>query len=207
MGAILNTPKRNNGSIGNSYAVFGPFSPAFRQNEKCLETLVRRCTDVGFRKLHAILASQNYLKRCYDPAAAPRPAMDTPKLFLSYSSVDRSSVVAVQKLLQARSITTFLDRDRLVPGLPWPQALEEGLRGVRAVAVFIGRELGGWQKREMWFALDRQVREEKQGRSFPVIPVLLAGADLTPCFLFLNTWIDLRSLGGVVSAETLDAFE
>ena len=37
----------------------------------------------------------------------------------------------------------------------------------------------------MWFALDRQVREEKEGRPFPVIPVLLHGADLTPSFLFL----------------------
>jgi WD40 repeat protein len=133
--------------------------------------------------------------------------MNGPKLFLSYNSLDRPSVIAVQKLLEARGITTFLDRDQLVPGLPWPQALEEGLRGVQAVAVFIGRELGGWQRREMWFALDRQVREEKQSHPFPVIPVLLAGADLTPCFLFLNNWIDLRSPGGVVAAEMLDAFE
>ena len=35
----------------------------------------------------------------------------------------------------------------------------------------------------MWFALDRQVRREKQGCPFPVIPVLLPGADLTPGFL------------------------
>src|ERR1035441_4976959 len=118
--------------------------------------------------------------------------MDEPRLFLSYNSADRPSVVAVQKLLAARGITTFLDRDQLVPGMPWPQALEEGLRGVRAVAIFIGRELGGWQKREMRFALDRQVNEEKQGRTFPVIPVLLAGADLTTSFLLSNTWIDLR---------------
>jgi energy-coupling factor transporter ATP-binding protein EcfA2 len=127
------------------------------------------------------------------------------QLFLSYSSADRTSVTAVQKLLQARGITTFLDRDNLVSGLAWPQALEQALRDVAAVAVFIGRELGGWQKREMWFALDRQVREEKEGRPFPVIPVLLHGADLTPSFLFLNTWVDLRR--GLDDAETLDAFE
>jgi hypothetical protein len=133
--------------------------------------------------------------------------MDELKLFLSYNSTDRSSVAAVQELLATRGITTFLDRDHLVPGLPWPQALEEGLRNVRAVAVFIGRELGGWQKREMWVALDRQVREEKQGRPFPVIPVLLTHADLTPCFLFVNTWIDLRSIDGAITADMLDAFE
>jgi WD40 repeat protein len=134
--------------------------------------------------------------------------MDDIKLFLSYNSSDRPMVVAVKKLLVARGITTFLDRDQLVPGMPWPPALEEALRGVRAVAVFIGRELGGWQKREMWFALDRQVREEKEGRSFPVIPVLLPGADLTPGFLFLSSWIDLRSdVEALVTAESLDVFE
>ena len=130
------------------------------------------------------------------------------QLFLSYNSADRTSVTAVQKLLEERGITTFLDRDKLVAGRPWPQALEEGLKAVKAVAVFMGRELVGWQKREMWFALDRQVREDKQGRAFPVIPVLLEGADLTPGFLFANTWIDLRSgLDNVVAAEALNAFE
>jgi hypothetical protein len=135
--------------------------------------------------------------------------MAVTQVFFSYNSVDRSSVVAVQRLLEARGITTFLDREQLPPGLPWPQRLEEGLRNVEAVAVFIGRELGGWQKREMYFALDRQVREEKQGRPFPVIPVLLAGADPTPGFLLSNTWIDLRraELDSVVTAEALDAFE
>jgi phospholipase C len=60
----------------------------------------------------------------------------------------------------------------------------------------------------MWFALDRQIREEKLGHPFPVIPVLLPGADLTPCFLFLSTWIDLRSgVDGFASAEMLEAFE
>jgi hypothetical protein len=61
--------------------------------------------------------------------------MDIPELFLSYNSIDRSSVLAVQKMLEARGMTTFLDRDQLVPGLPWPQALEEGLRRVSVTMV------------------------------------------------------------------------
>ena len=135
--------------------------------------------------------------------------MDSPlDLFLSYNSTDRPVVSEIKKILEARGITTFLDRDQLKPGIPWPVALEEGLRSVRAVAVFIGQELGGWQKREMWFALDRQVREEKRGHSFPVIPVLLVGADLSPGFHFLNTWIDLSNgLDSVESAGRLDALE
>lgn len=119
--------------------------------------------------------------------------MSTYQLFLSYHSPDREAVQTVRQLLEARGIATFLDREDLVPGLPWPQALEEALGSVRAVAVFLGPHgLGRWQKREMWFALDRQVQEEKAGRAFPVIPVLLPGADPTSGFLFLNTWVDLR---------------
>ena len=129
-------------------------------------------------------------------------------LYLSYNSKDRTSVVAVQKVLEARGIANFFDRDNFPAGLPWPEALDEGLRSVSGVAVFIGRQLGEWQKREMAFALDRQVREEKQGRSFPVIPVLLPGADLTPGFLFNNTWVDLRGeAGGPTTAKTLDGLE
>jgi hypothetical protein len=40
------------------------------------------------------------------------------------------------------------------------------------VAVFIGLELGGRQEREIWFALDRQLREEN--------------TDLAPGFFFSN---------------------
>jgi hypothetical protein len=83
------------------------------------------------------------------------------QLFPSFNSADRTSVIAVQRLLQARGITTFLDRDNLVPGPAWSQALEQALRAVDSVAGFIGCELGGWQKREMWFALHQQVRKEK----------------------------------------------
>jgi hypothetical protein len=71
------------------------------------------------------------------------------QLFLSYSGTDRTSVAAVQKLLEARGITTFLDHDNLVPGLPWMPALEQALKDVKAVVVFIGPELGYWQKHEI----------------------------------------------------------
>jgi formylglycine-generating enzyme required for sulfatase activity len=124
-------------------------------------------------------------------------------IFLSYHSPDRESVHTVRQLLEARGIATFFDREDLVAGLPWPHALEDALRSVRAVAVFLGPNgLGLWQKREMGFALDRQVQEESAGHPFPVIPVLLPGADPVPGFLFLNTWVDLRR--DLTDPEALD---
>ena len=105
-------------------------------------------------------------------------------------STATSSRVSVTNLAQ-RGIATFLDRDRLTAGFPWPSALESALSAAKAVVVFLGTNgLGSWQKREVYFALDRQIEVEKQGGSFPVIPVLLPGAERGQAFLFLNTWID-----------------
>jgi hypothetical protein len=121
----------------------------------------------------------------------------THQVFLSYHGVDRERVDAVRAQLSERGIRAFLDRHDLVAGLPWPQALEKVLQSVRAVVVFVGQgeggeSLGRWQRREAWFALDRQAQLEGHGQSFPVIPVLLPGGRPDAGFLFLNTWVDLR---------------
>ena len=113
-------------------------------------------------------------------------------LFLSYHHPDRDRVVAVRQQLEARGLSTFLDRDSLRVGRPWPEALEEALRNASAVAVFLGPHgLGTWQKREMWFALERQAQEERAGRAFPVIPVLLSPDQVLSGFLASNTALDL----------------
>ena len=126
-----------------------------------------------------------------------RPVGDaSAELFLSYNSANRSLVQDVQRLLAERNISTFLDRDQLFAGMPWASALQEAIGRARAVAVFIGDEgISTWQKREMEVALVRQAEEEKEGKAFPVIPVVLPGADLekAPAFLLLNNWVDLRS--------------
>jgi hypothetical protein len=114
-------------------------------------------------------------------------------LFLSYNHTDHQAVLAIRRLLELRGLRTFLDRDHLAPGLLWPQALEQALKSSRAVAVFLGpHDLGLWQKREMFFALDLQVQFERENRRFPVIPVLLRDAQPQMGFLFQNTWVDFR---------------
>ena len=118
-------------------------------------------------------------------------------VFLSYHTSDRGRVAAIRNALSDRGVRVFLDRHDLAAGLPWPEALEKTLRSVRAVVVFVGHgddgeSLGRWQRREVWFALDRQAQVERQGPAFPVIPVLLPGSRPDASFLFLNTWVDLR---------------
>src|SRR5262245_5909352 len=104
-------------------------------------------------------------------ATIPAPSVD---LFLSYNRLDRKAVSAVWQLLEARGVKSFLDQEYVTAGRPWPELVEAHLSSARAVAVFIGPHgLGAWQKREMYFALDRQASAERDNRSFPVIPVLL----------------------------------
>ncbi len=128
--------------------------------------------------------------------------MDPIDLFLSYHRPDTQAVSEIRRYLQQRGLSTFFDSQDIGVGIPWPQALEQALTRARAVAVFLGPHgIGNWQKRELWFALDRQVMEEASGKTFPVIPVLLPGAELIQAFIFLNCWVDLRR--NLTDAESL----
>lgn len=129
--------------------------------------------------------------------SSPPPATGSPPpdLFLSYNGADRQAVAQIERALRQRQVSTFFDQNNLKQGMFWFDALQKAVNDVRAVAVFIGKDgLGRWQKREMALALDRQVKEEKQGAAFPVIPVVLPQADvnLAAGFLLLNTWVDFR---------------
>jgi len=60
----------------------------------------------------------------------------------------------------------------------------------------------------MWFVLDRPGTPREARAFLAVITVLLPGADLTPGFLFLSTWTDLRSgVGSIAATGALDDFE
>ncbi len=110
-------------------------------------------------------------------------------VFISYNSLDHETVVRVAEALRGRGLTPYLDRWYLVPGVSWVDALERPLASCRSAAIFLGLHgLGRWQQRERDLALDRQAKDP----SFPVIPVLLPGADPPLGFLSLNTWVDLR---------------
>jgi hypothetical protein len=123
-------------------------------------------------------------------------------VFFSYNSEDHAAVQVVARALQDLGLTVFLDRWYLVPGRPWPQALEQILGSCRAVAVFLGpRGMGRWQQPEHYLALDRQTRAPK----FVVVPVLLPGAEPALGFLSLNTWVDLRT--GLDDALALGVLE
>ena len=110
-------------------------------------------------------------------------------VFLSYNSSDHAFITALATQLKDRQVEVFLDRWHLIPGQPWPERLRKVLASCKAVAVCVGpHEMGPWQQREMYFALERQSRES----GFPVIPVLLPDANPPLDFLSQNMWVDFR---------------
>ncbi len=126
-------------------------------------------------------------------------------IFLSYSRTNRTLVERLAQVLRDRGLRPFIDLWYLHPGRSWQRELEQHLEACRAVAVCLGAEdMSSWQQREKERALDRQAKEERQGRIFPVIPVLLPGVtDPALGFLGLNTWVDFR--GGIEDERALDA--
>lgn len=115
-------------------------------------------------------------------------------VFLSYHWRDHALVEALAHRLREQNLTVFLDRWYLTPGQSWPKALETTLVNCRAVAICLGQgEMGPWQQREHYLALERQVAAERQGQAFPVIPVLLPGAEPPLGFLSQQTWVDFRA--------------
>ncbi|WP_233847207.1 nSTAND1 domain-containing NTPase [Paraburkholderia sp. HD33-4] len=118
---------------------------------------------------------------------------DTFDVFLSYHWRDHAQVESLARRLREAGLRVFLDRWYLVPGTNWVNALDTTLTRCRSVAVCLGAEVGPWQQREQYSALERQVAEERSGTAFPVIPVLLPGADSPLGFLRQNTWVDLRA--------------
>ena len=113
-------------------------------------------------------------------------------VFLSYHWRDHAQVEALAQRLRSSGLHVFLDRWYLTPGTNWLKALETTLANCQAVAVCIGAEMGTWQLREQYSALERQAAAERNGALFPVIPVLLPGSEPPLGFLRQNTWIDLR---------------
>src|SRR5918992_260550 len=178
------------------WAVSSRVTASWSRLASCFSRRTRRLTSSGVSMHYRLLELTLGCPVNWTPCAIFRAlTRQTPAympnaghLFLSYSSRDRDKVRSVHRYLSARGATTFFDQQDLRAGQNWPQALEQALRDSSAVAVFVGRKIGNWQWSEIGFALDRQANDKQ----FPVIPVLLDGADTSRSFLFLNTWVDLR---------------
>ena len=126
-------------------------------------------------------------------------------VFLSYNRRDAETVERIAAALSSKGISVFKDDWNLRGGSEWIPRLEKALSGCGAVAVFVGKsELGRWQRREAFFALQRQTEAlpKSEDADLPLIQVILPGGKPVGGFLGQFTWIKLK--GSEVSPETLD---
>lgn len=122
-------------------------------------------------------------------------------VFLSYNSKNRADAQALVRLLEARGLRVFWDRQYLKVGRPFDEGLEEALRSSRTFVILVGPQgLGNWQRKEVGVALDRQAAD----RDLLVIPVLLPRAHPLPLLLGMNTWVDLqKGVGDPLAVDIL----
>ena len=122
-------------------------------------------------------------------------------VFLSYNSKDREMVREVGRQLSAKGLNVWFDEEELVPGRPWMELLETGIRTSKSIAVFVGSEgFGPWENKEMEAALRLAVLDNRS-----VIPVFLPAAPAKahlPLFLQGHKWVDMR---GKTIEECLNA--
>lgn len=130
-------------------------------------------------------------RRAVEVALARRRDAGEFDVFLCHNVADKPAVKEIGHRLMEHALLPWLDEWELRPGLPWQRLLEEQIGGIRAAAVFVGRDgIGPWQRQE----LDGFLREFAR-RSCPVIPVLLPGTPAEPelpRFLAGMTWVDFR---------------
>jgi GTPase SAR1 family protein len=109
-------------------------------------------------------------------------------VFLCHNSADKPVVKAIGEMLKERGILPWLDEWELRPGLPWQKALEQQIKQIESVAVFVGKNgIGPWQDLEQAAFIRQFVN-----RGFPVIPVILPDCDKPPelpVFLEGMTWV------------------
>jgi hypothetical protein len=112
-------------------------------------------------------------------------------VFLCHNSEDKPEVRKIADALEKQNIKTWLDQINLRPGTIWLDEIQQQIKQIRTVAVFIGKSgVGPWQAEEIRETL---IQFKQDGRL--VIPVMLAYAPQQPELpLGLNarTWVDFR---------------
>lgn len=113
-------------------------------------------------------------------------------VFLCHNSKDKSEVISIANKLKINNIHVWLDQWEVRPGQLWQKVLENQIKNIKSVAVFIGENgIGPWQDEEIMAFLSQFA-----ARNCIIIPAILASCrkrqpDL-PLFLTSRHSVDFR---------------
>jgi hypothetical protein len=116
--------------------------------------------------------------------------MEAFDVFLSHHSRDKPWVIALKAALVERGVKVWLDKDEILPGDLFIDALDRGVESSRALALVVtpGSVASRWVKEEYSRAL---VLANSSARELRIIPCLREGATV-PGFLASRHWVDFR---------------
>jgi hypothetical protein len=116
--------------------------------------------------------------------------MEAFDVFLSHHSRDKPWVIALKAALVERGVKVWLDKDEILPGDLFIDALERGIEASRALALVVtpGSVASRWVKEEYSRAL---VLANSSARELRIIPCVREGAAV-PGFLASRHWVDFR---------------
>jgi hypothetical protein len=123
--------------------------------------------------------------------------MKSLKIFLSYSSGDRTRVEEIYKYLVKLGADVWYDQEKLLPGQDWNYEIHKGLDAADVILLCLSKKSvskEGYVQKEMRLALDMAL-EMPDGRIF-LIPARLEECDL-PYKLKSYQWVDLFADNGM----------
>lgn len=125
-------------------------------------------------------------------------------VFLAHNSQDKPLVKQIAARLMQRGLYYWIDEERIRPGQPFQDVIQQAIPVVKSAVIFIGLEgLGRWEDWELKIIQSQCVKA-----GIPVIPVLLPGVEEIPeKFLFLQqlNWVSFAN--EIDDIEALDRLE
>lgn len=160
--------------------------------------------DINLDSLTKFIISTNYLAKINDmePIEVLGTVFSAVRLtrpqgfdvFLCHNSNDKQNIIEIATILRDNyNLNPWLDIWQIEGGDSWQKVLEDQIKSIRCVAVFVGNNgFGPWHNSE----LDAFIREFHR-RKCRIIPVILRDATeipALPVFIEGVQWIDFREV-------------
>jgi hypothetical protein len=104
-----------------------------------------------------------------------------PKIFIAHSADDEAVARRLTHHLRSRGFDPWLDRERLMPGIRWREAIREAIEVSDAVVVLISAgvaERRGFIQQEIKYAME--MAERRPAGQIFIVPVLIDDSELPP---------------------------